>query len=67
MRTLTLEELRGFVLERIAAAERDGVIIDDGNVVDLIADQCDNSLGQIRTALFLADLSARFPRATASR
>lgn len=48
----------------IHAAERDGIEIRCGNVVDLCADNCAASLGDIRQALVDAGLSRRFPRAT---
>lgn len=49
----------------IEAAETAGVAIDDGNVVDLIADNIsDVSLSDIRCALVVAGLAPRFPRAT---
>lgn len=49
----------------IAAAEADGVAIDDGNVVDLLADHLTRvPLDTLRDALVVAGLAARFPRAT---
>lgn len=52
----------------IAKAEADGLTIDDGNVVDLIADNITNvatvTLDEIRAMLVTAGLAKRFPRAT---
>jgi hypothetical protein len=49
----------------IADAEAAGVAIDDGNVVDLLADRYTNvSLMDIRSALVVAGYSERFPKAT---
>lgn len=57
------------ILAVIHKAERDGVVIDDGNVVDLIADNITNfaTLNEIRAALVRAGLASRFPRATRQR
>lgn len=54
------------ILAVIRKAERDGVVIDDGNVVDLIADNITSftTLNDIRAALVHAGLASRFPRAT---
>lgn len=60
---LSLVQIAEHARNLIAAAERDGVVIDDGNVVDLIADHVDASLTDIRTALVVAGFSARFSRA----
>jgi hypothetical protein len=53
----------------IAAARREGLAIDDGNVVDLIADNVTSNvtLAEIRMALVAAGFTAEFPRATAQR
>lgn len=51
----------------ILAAESDGVIVDDGNVVDLIADNTTATLADIRRALIHAGLSKRFPNAVKER
>ena len=50
-------------------AERAGITIDDGNVVDLCANNLnpDISLSDIRCALVVAGLSARFPSATSRK
>ncbi len=49
----------------IKRAENDGIVIDDGNVVDLIADNLTTvPLSDIRAALVVAGLAARFPKAT---
>ena len=49
----------------IAAAEADGVVIDDGNVIDLLADNITRaSLDDLRCALVVAGYAQRFPRAT---
>jgi hypothetical protein len=49
----------------VQAAEAEGVRIDDGNVVDLIADNITRaSLSDIRSAIVVAGYSARFPKAT---
>lgn len=57
------------ILAVIRKAERDGVVIDDGNVVDLIADNITSftTLNDIRAALVRAGLASRFPRATRQR
>lgn len=47
----------------ILAAESAGLTIDDGNVVDLCADNIPASLSDIRSALVVAGLGSRFPRA----
>lgn len=47
----------------IRGAERDGISIDDGNVVDLIADNIPVSLWDIRCALVVAGYGSRFSRA----
>jgi len=53
----------------IARAEAAGVVIDDGNVVDLLADNISPrvSLADIRCALVVAGLGGRFPRSTSSQ
>lgn len=49
----------------IEKADRAGVMIDDGNVVDLCADKLPRvPLDTIRDALVVAGLAARFPKAT---
>jgi hypothetical protein len=50
----------------IKAAEHDGLSVDDGNVIDLLADNITEhvSLSDLRSALVVAGYSARFPRAT---
>jgi hypothetical protein len=62
---LRVIDLAHFCADRIGAAEREGVAIDDGNVVDLIADNSDADLTDIRMALVSAGLAMRFPCATA--
>lgn len=53
------------VIER---AERAGVTIDDGNVIDLLADNIvDVSLADLRVALVCSGIGDRFPRATSVR
>lgn len=48
----------------IDAAEHDGLTIDDGNVVDLLANNIPRvPLNDLRSALVVAGLAARFPRA----
>jgi hypothetical protein len=59
-----LEVLARRCADIIRTAERDGVAIDDGSVVDLCADNTEASLCDIKAALVIARLSARFPRAT---
>jgi hypothetical protein len=61
---LRVIDLARFCKDRIEAAERDGVAIDDGNVVDLIADNSDADLTDIRMALVSAGLAMRFGNAT---
>jgi len=52
----------------IRRAEADGVVIDDGNVIDLLADNLTRvSLADLRSALAVSGLGARFPRATSVR
>lgn len=51
----------------IHCAEHDGLTIDDSNVVDLIADNTEASLSDIRSALSVAGLADRFPKATAGQ
>lgn len=51
----------------ITSAESDGLVIDDGNVVDLCADNLPASLSDIRSALVVAGLAHRFPKATRAR
>jgi len=49
----------------IARADAAGIAVTDGNVVDLCADNIEHvSLNDIRDALVVAGLAARFPRAT---
>ena len=60
----SIEELATQAKKIIARAEKAGVEIDDGNVVDLIADNSNASLIDIRTALVVASLASRFPKAT---
>lgn len=60
-----LEEIAGRVRAIIADAEQAGVVIDDGNVIDLLADNITwIPLADLRDALVVAGLAARFPRAT---
>jgi hypothetical protein len=66
-KVMPLIELAKFCLECINDAEKDGVKIDDGNVVDLIADNSDAPLVTIREALVVAGLSHQFPNATSCR
>ena len=51
----------------IEAAERDGLVIDAGNVVDLCADNIEASLSDIRGELIVAGYGERFVRATRDR
>lgn len=52
----------------IDRAERAGVTIDDGNVIDLLADNIvDVSLADLRAALVCSGHGPRFPRATSKR
>ncbi|RIL03112.1 MAG: hypothetical protein DCC71_15385 [Proteobacteria bacterium] len=63
---MTGAELRKRVREIVAAAEADGVALDDGNVVDLLADQMPRvPLAELRAALVDAGLAPRFPKAVA--
>lgn len=48
----------------IEEAEADGLDINDGNVIDLLADNIECSLSDLRCALVVAGLGDRFPRAT---
>lgn len=69
---MTPAELAARVREIVAAAEADGVALDDGNVVDLLADQLAEQmprvpLDELRAALVAAGLAPRFPKATARR
>lgn len=49
----------------IGRAEADGVEVNDGNVVDLLADNIEHApLDTLRDALVVAGLAHRFPRAT---
>lgn len=59
-----LADLDDFCRQTIEAAEAAGLVIDDGNVVDLIADNCNASLRDIREALVYAGFAQRFPQAT---
>lgn len=60
-----LDSLATFCKQTIEReAELDGLEIDDGNVVDLIADNSDATLVDIRQALVLAGYAKRFPKAT---
>lgn len=59
-----LTDLARFCRERIEAAEHDGLEINDGDVVDLIADNSDAPLDTIRGALVVAGYAPRFPNAT---
>ena len=64
----TLEQLAQHARNLIVACEDDGVVVTDGTVVDLIADNTGGaSLSDIRKALTIAGYSARFPRATTPR
>jgi hypothetical protein len=59
-----LVEIAEVARKLIEAAERDGLTIDDGNVVDLLADNIQTiPLDTLREALIVAGYSARFPRA----
>lgn len=60
----SLDDLAEKCCRIIVAAEYDGLEIDDGNVVDLCADNISASLKDIRTALAsVPSLAARFPKA----
>lgn len=50
----------------IAKAEAAGLTIDDGNVVDLIADNLPITLKEIRELLVIEGFAKRFPKATLS-
>jgi hypothetical protein len=54
------------IRQLITIADNDGCKLDDGNVVDYIADNIGPmaSLSDIRTALVVAGYSARFSKAT---
>lgn len=60
----TIEELATKAKKIILKAENAGIVVDDGNVVDLIADNTYETLIDIRTALVVAGLAPRFPKAT---
>jgi hypothetical protein len=63
-----LETLAHNVRQLITVADNNGWAMDDGNVVDYIADNISRaSLSDIRTALVVAGYSARFPKATRAR
>lgn len=62
--TKPLGELAVFCIRKIRAAENDGVMIDDGNVMNLICDNSDASIQRIRDALVLAGFIDRFPIVT---
>lgn len=65
VRSQRLAALAADCMRVIDRAEEAGVTIDDGNVVDLCADNSAASLSEIRAALVIAGYSSRFPRATA--
>lgn len=58
------------VLEK---AEDAGLTIDDGDgtghgsIIDLLADNLEASISDLRTAIVIAGLAARFPRSTVER
>lgn len=56
-----LTALAIFCCVRLHMAKFDGVEIDDGNVIDLIADNSDADTGDIARALAAAGLNKRFP------
>lgn len=63
--SVLLTELAADARRAIEDAERAGITIDDGNVVDLLADRHPSlSLRTLRHALVSAGLAKRFPRAT---
>jgi hypothetical protein len=62
---LQLTDIAAYARTLIDAATRDGLSIDDGNVIDLLADNIPRvPLDTFRHALVVAGYSARFPRAT---
>ncbi len=62
---MTLVALAKEIRNVIKKAENDGLVIDDGNVVDVVADNVPGeSLYAIREALRLSDYERRFPKAT---
>jgi hypothetical protein len=63
----TLIEIARKARELIQSAEASGLEVDEGNVVDLIADNVDASLDDIRAALVVAGYGDRFPRAIAGK
>ena len=56
------------IVSIIDRADKAGVALDDGNIVDLIADNVMGAtLDDIRRALVFAGCSGRFPKATQPR
>lgn len=67
---VTAPSLLGLAAEcrrMIERADSEGEDIDDGNVVDFIADHVPVSLARIRAALVAAGYARRFPQATRQR
>lgn len=64
---MKLSKLAKRVVSIIKRAEKAGLHIDDGNVVDLIADNANATLIEIRDALVETGMSNRFPNATGPR
>ena len=66
MKPPLLIDLAHQVRQIISAAQADGLTIDDGNVIDLLADNLPRvSLSDLRTALVVAGYT--FPKATKAR
>jgi hypothetical protein len=65
MKVKTLVELAEECQDTISSAENDGLVINDSNVIDLLADNIlDCPLDTFRHALVCAGLAQRFPQAT---
>lgn len=66
MRPLLLAEVANLCRNLVEGADAAGVELDDGNVVDLCADNLPQAvtLSDIRCALVVAGLAPRFPKAT---
>lgn len=55
------------VVHIIEQAEKNGVVIDNGNVIDLLADNVMLPLDTLRRALAMSAIAHRFPQATRPR
>ncbi len=60
---MLLIDLAKLCRNRIESARQTGLTIDNGNVVDLIADNCEESLTDIKAALVVAGYHERFSKA----